>query len=84
MVTRKPDHDKQQKEALRALDRVEAESETVAGSTFVRMAKRAQDHFGAADREEQDNIEIWGTRIGRAAALVFAIGLLIYLAVTYL
>lgn len=84
MVTRKPDHDKQQRDALQALDRVEAESETVAGSTFVRMAQRAQNHFGAADREEQDSIEVWGTRIGRAAALVFAVGLLIYLAITYL
>jgi hypothetical protein len=84
MGPRKPDHDEQQREALRSLDRVDAESETVAGSTFVRMAKRAQNHFGATDREERDSIEVWGTRIGRVAALVFAVGLLIHLAITYL
>ncbi|WP_153771476.1 hypothetical protein [Labrenzia sp. CE80] len=71
-------------EALRSLDRVEAESETVAGSTFVRMAKRAQDHFGAHDLDEDDKVEVWGTRIGRGAGLIFAVGLLVYLAITYL
>ena len=38
-------------EALRTLDRVNAESETVAGSTFVRMADRAKDHLSAADKD---------------------------------
>lgn len=75
--------EKQRKEALQTLDRVGAESETVAGSTFVRMADRASAHLSAADKEEEDRIEIWGTRIGRGLGVLFAIGLVIYLLVTY-
>jgi uncharacterized membrane protein len=76
--------EKQREEALQALDRVGAESETVAGSTFVRMADRARNHLGAADKDEDDRIEVWGTRIGRVLGLLFAIGLVIYLVSTYL
>ncbi len=81
---RRPDHERKREDALRALDRVEAESETIGSSSFVRMARQAQNHFGAADKDGLDAAEIWGTRIGRTAGLIFAIGLLIYLIVTYL
>ena len=76
--------DKKREEALKAIDRVQAESETIAGSTFVRMADRAKDHLSAADKNEDDQIEVWGTRIGRIAGALFAVGLVIYLIVTYL
>ena len=75
--------EKQRKDALHALDRVSAESETVAGSTFVRMADRAKNHLSAADKNEDDQIEVWGSRIGRTLGVLFAIGLAIYLLVTY-
>ncbi|TYC70145.1 hypothetical protein FMN63_09595 [Stappia sp. BW2] len=75
--------EKLRKEALHTLDRVNAESETVAGSTFVRMADRAKNHLSAADKDEDDRIEVWGSRIGRGLGVVFAIGLAIYLLVTY-
>ncbi|POF32705.1 hypothetical protein [Roseibium marinum] len=75
--------EKQREEALRALDRVEAESETIVGSTFVRMADRARNHMSAGDKDEDDRIEVWGTRVGRGLGLVFAIGLAVYLFVTY-
>lgn len=77
-------HAEKQEEALRAIDRVQAESETIAGSTLARMAKRAQDHLGGADADPDDKAELWGTRIGRTAGLCFAVGLVIYLAITYL
>ncbi|MBG6207577.1 hypothetical protein IWQ49_002233 [Labrenzia sp. EL_126] len=80
----KDSKERQREDALRSLDRVGAESETIAGSTFVRMADRAKGHMSAADKNEDDQIEVWGTRIGRGAGLVFAIGLVIYLVVTYL
>lgn len=83
MSKRKADQDAKQREALRALDRVQAESETIAGSTFVRMADRAQKHMSAADKDVDDPIEVWGTRIGRGAGVVFAIGLAIYIFATY-
>ena len=41
MSENKHPKEKLRDEALRTLDRVNAESETVAGSTFVRMADRA-------------------------------------------
>lgn len=80
----KDSKERQREDALRSLDRVGAESETIAGSTFVRMADRAKGHMSAADKNDDDQIEVWGTRIGRGAGLVFAIGLVIYLVVTYL
>jgi len=77
-------HAEKTEQALQDLKRVEAESETVLGSTFTRMADRAQKHLAAADKDETDQIEVWGTRIGRGAGLVFFVGLVVYLAVTYL
>ncbi|WP_421980197.1 hypothetical protein [Roseibium sp.] len=84
MSGKKHPKEEQREEALKALDRVQAESETIVGSTFVRMADRAKDHLNAADKDENDQIEVWGTRIGRVAGVIFAIGLVIYLFVTYL
>ena len=84
MSRKKHPKEKQREEALKALDRVQAESETIVGSTFVRMADRAKYHLSAADKDNDDQIEVWGTRIGRGAGVIFAIGLVIYLAVTYL
>ncbi|EFO32641.1 conserved hypothetical protein [Roseibium sp. TrichSKD4] len=75
--------EEKRQDALRALDRVQAESETIGTSSFARMADRAQKHLSAADKDEEDPIEVWGTRIGRAAGVIFAIGLVIYLFVTY-
>ena len=74
---------KKRDEAMKTLKRVEAESETIVGSTFVRMADRAQKHLSAADKNENDSVEVWGTRIGRSLGVVFAIGLAIYLFITY-
>ncbi|GGB38194.1 hypothetical protein GCM10011316_07800 [Roseibium aquae] len=77
-------HKEKTRQALDDIKRVQAESETVLGSTFTRMADRAQKHMSAADKDANDPIEVLGTRIGRSAALVFFIGLIIYLAATYL
>ena len=76
--------DERRDEALKALDRVQVESETIAGSSFVRMAERARNHMRAADKDDDDQVEVWGTRIGRGLGLAFAVGLVIYLVVTYL
>nr|WP_319384581.1 hypothetical protein [uncultured Roseibium sp.] len=84
MSGKKHPKEEQREEAFKALDRVQAESETIAGSTFVRMADRAKDHLNAADKDKDDQIEVWGTRIGRVAGVIFAIGLVIYLFATYL
>jgi uncharacterized membrane protein len=80
----KHQQDQRREDALRAIDRVQSESETVGTSSFVRMAERAKDHMSAADKDADDEIEVWGTRIGRGLGLIFAVGLVIYLFVTYL
>lgn len=80
----KHQQDQRREDALRAIDRVQSESETVGTSSFVRMAERAKDHMSAADKDADDEIEVWGTRIGRGLGLIFAVGLAIYLFVTYL
>ncbi|MFN4009813.1 MAG: hypothetical protein ACK4K8_07650 [Pannonibacter sp.] len=71
-------------DARKAIDRVNAESETILGSSTRRMATRARDHLGGADKDQRDRVEVWGTRIGRSLGLIVAAGLLIYLAATYL
>ncbi|TYC53718.1 hypothetical protein FMN50_14845 [Rhodobacterales bacterium] len=76
--------EKRRKEAIETLHKAQAESETVAGSTFVRIADRTKGHLGAADKDPNDPIEVWGSRIGRGLGVIFAIGLVIYLYITYL
>ena len=44
---------------------------------------RGARHFGGADAEPSDPIEIWGRRIGRALAAVAFVGFCIYLYWTY-
>lgn len=84
MSHREQKDEERRTEALRAIDRVQVESETIGSSSFVRMAHRARDHFAAADKDEKDAAEVWGARIGRTAGLLFAIGLVIHLFVTYM
>ncbi len=59
-------------EARRTLDRLSAESEAVGTSAMARAAR----HFGGADAPQGDRIELWGRRIGRSLALVFALYLI--------
>jgi len=83
--------DRQEKiaeEARRDLERIGEQGEVVGTSAMARAARasleRAGNHLGAADAPADDPIEIWGTRIGRGLGVVFFIGLLVYMAVTYL
>ncbi len=54
-------------ESRRILDRVRRESGT---SFFSHTAHMAGDHMAARDADQSDQIEVWGTRIGRALAVV--------------
>ncbi|WP_321344439.1 hypothetical protein [Breoghania sp.] len=73
-----------EREAQQALERVQGDSETLGASSFARVAGRTRDHFSARDKEaENDPMEVWGTRIGRGLAVIFALGLVIYLVATY-
>ena len=62
------------------------ERDDVGTSALARAARRAGDHFAAADARKDaadDRIELWGRRIGRSLSLVAFVGLVIYLYVTY-
>ena len=60
-------------ESQRILDRVSRESE---GSS---MMTRARDHISARDAEQNDPIELWGTRIGRAIAVTTLTALILWI-----
>jgi len=78
-----PPDQKRRDEALKDLEQAAAGSEVFGTSSFVRQAERAKAHFSGADAEPDDQIEVWGRRIGRGLSLLAFFGLLIYLAVTY-
>jgi hypothetical protein len=63
------DRDRQARtESQRILDRTSAESEPT-------MFGRARNHMAGGDANENDRVEVWGTRIGRW----LGVALLIYL-----
>lgn len=70
-------------QAKRDLNRVAGESDTIGTSAAARMATKIEGRFKAADVDQNDPIEVWGTRIGRTLGLIAFIGLAIYLFITY-
>ena len=70
-----------------ALAGVVRDAEVIGTSGFARMARhtgeRLEAHFGAADAEPDDRIEVWGRRIGRGLGLIFAVVLVVHLVRTY-
>ena len=76
--------DEQTREAQRILKRMSAESDGSAMKIVSRTAARDRDHFGAADADENDWVEVWGTRIGRAISLILFFGLILYLGLFFL
>lgn len=64
-------------ESRRILERIRRETEP--GHGFGTPTGRARDHFAARDADREDWVELWGTRIGRALALVFALVLIAWL-----
>ncbi|MEM7566367.1 MAG: hypothetical protein AAF321_03965 [Pseudomonadota bacterium] len=53
-----------------------AEQGEIAGSSAF---ARAANHMRAKDADADDPIEVWGTRIGRGLALLFALALVVWL-----
>lgn len=70
------------RESRRIIARMNAETDGGAMTAVRRATKRGRDHFTAGDADENDWIELWGTRIGRAVGLVLFAGLVIYLGTT--
>ena len=74
-MSRREDEDAlRAREAREALRRVE-QAEVAGTSAF----SRAANHMRAGDADADDPMEVWGTRIGRGLAVVFAIGLIVWL-----
>ena len=71
------DEDAERKaESDRILKRASADSDMLGTSALARAAK----HFSGADAPQEDRIELWGRRVGRILAVIFAIYLVIMLA----
>lgn len=72
------------KAALKDLHALRHEGAEIEGAMSA-MAKRTAAHFAGRDGgvAENDPIELWGKRIGRALSLVGFVALAIYLYVTY-
>ncbi len=67
-------------ESRRILERV-AREEPIRHRPSGRGTERARDHLAADDADQNDWIEIWGTRIGRALGMVAIAAFLVWLAI---
>jgi hypothetical protein len=65
-------------ESRRILDRVARDGDSGGLTVLGRTAERARDHLAAADADQADWAEVWGTRIGRAVGVVAICALLLW------
>ncbi|WP_149301782.1 hypothetical protein [Aureimonas fodinaquatilis] len=72
------------KESAAILKRLREETEPQIGANTEKMLLNVQKHFTAGDADQNDRIEVVGTRIGRLAGLGFFLFLVASLVVTYL
>ena len=70
---------KNKDEAKKILKDVERESAGVIDSHVATGVEKMKTHFAGADNPEDDNIEVWGKRIGRFLSVIFAAYLVYYL-----
>lgn len=70
-----------QSESRRILERVAHDSSGgIAGaSVMARVIARSRSHLAAGDADQDDRIELWGTRIGRVLGLAFVAGLAVWI-----
>lgn len=70
-----------QSESRRILERVAHDSSggLVGASVMARAVERSKNHLAAGDADQDDAIEVWGTRIGRVLGLLFVAGLAVWL-----
>lgn len=68
-------------ESRRILDRVARDSSggLAGASVMARAVERSKNHLAAGDADQDDRIELWGTRIGRVLGLAFVVGLAVWL-----
>jgi hypothetical protein len=71
-------HDEKEQSARKDIERLREERDLFSG-----LFRRTFAHFSAADAGEDDPIERWGRRIGRALSAVAFVALCVYLYVTH-
>ncbi len=75
------------REAEAVLAGVTRDGEVIGTSGAARVlretAEKVGGHFAGSDAAPDDAVEVWGKRVGRALALVVAIGLVVHLLTTY-
>ncbi len=67
------------RQARRDLERLGEEGGLFTSPRLKARAKSVRGHFAAADVDEDDRVEVWGTRIGRGLALIAFFVLAIWL-----
>jgi hypothetical protein len=66
-------------ESRRILDQVERDTKRGGFMELaLRSARGSRDHIAAADADQQDWAELWGTRIGRTIGAIAVLALLIW------
>jgi hypothetical protein len=65
-------------ESRRILDQVERESKRGGYFALDALPGRARDHLKAADADQSDRIEVWGTRIGRMLGPIVIVALVFW------
>ena len=84
MADGKDQREAARQDAIRNLQGLEREGDLLGRSGLGKAAKRAADHFTAAEaKSENDPIELWGRRIGRVLSAIAFVGLALYLYATY-
>ena len=71
--------DGREREAQKALERVERDAEVIGRSSFARAASKARDHLTGADADRNDPAELWGRRVGRALSVIAFVALAAWL-----
>ncbi len=79
-MTRHHDDEARQREAKAILERVRQETEPQVGAHTEAMLTRTRQHFMAGDADQNDRIEVIGTRIGRLAGIAGFVVLALLLA----
>jgi hypothetical protein len=65
-------------ESRRILDRVAREADSSGLDLLGRTTERARNHIAAADADQKDWAELWGTRIGRTIGAIALVALVIW------
>lgn len=78
------DDAERKRESDAILKRLRQETDMQVGGTTTRMLSDTRGHFAATDVDQDDRIEVIGTRIGRSLGLVGFVALLGLFVATYL